>query len=69
MSFPEQRFRRLRRTPAMRALVRETRLHADDLIMPLFCKQGMDGPVAISSMPGQFQHSLESLRKEAVETA
>jgi porphobilinogen synthase len=69
MSFPEQRFRRLRRTPAMRALVRETRLHADDLIMPLFCKQGIDGPVAISSMPGQFQHSLESLRKEAVETA
>ena len=69
MSFPEHRFRRLRRTPAMRALVRETRLHAADLIMPLFCKQGIDEPVAISSMPGQFQHSLESLRKEAVATA
>ena len=69
MSFPEHRFRRLRRTPAMRALVRETRLHADDLIMPLFCKEGIDEPVAISSMPGQFQHSLESLRKEAVATA
>jgi porphobilinogen synthase len=69
MSFPEHRFRRLRRTPAMRALVRETKLHADDLIMPLFCKQGIDEPVAISSMPGQFQHSLESLRKEAVTTA
>jgi len=69
MSFPEHRFRRMRRTPAMRALVRETRLHAADLIMPLFCKQGIDEPVAISSMPGQFQHSLESLRKEAVATA
>ena len=69
MSFPEHRFRRLRRTPAMRALVRETRLHADDLIMPLFCKEGIEEPVAISSMPGQFQHSLESLRKEAVATA
>ena len=69
MSFPEHRFRRLRRTPAMRALVRETRLHADDLIMPMFCKEGIEEPVAISSMPGQFQHSLESLRKEAVATA
>ncbi len=66
MSFPEHRPRRLRRTPALRALVRETRLHADDLIMPLFCKEGIDDPVAISSMPGQFQHTLESLRKEAV---
>ncbi len=69
MSFPEYRFRRLRRTPAMRALVRETRLHADDLIMPLFCKEGIEEPTAISSMPGQFQHSLESLRKEAAATA
>lgn len=69
MSFPDHRFRRLRRTPAIRALVRETRLHADDLIMPLFCKEGIDEPVAILSMPGQFQHSVESLRKEAVATA
>jgi porphobilinogen synthase len=69
MSFPEHRPRRLRRTPALRALVRETRLHPDDLIMRLFCKQGIDEPVAISSMPGQFQHTLESLRKEAVTIA
>ena len=66
MSFPEHRPRRLRRTPALRALVRETRLHADDLIMPMFCKEGIDEPVPIASMPGQFQHALESLRKEAV---
>ncbi|MGZ8596933.1 MAG: porphobilinogen synthase, partial [Actinomycetota bacterium] len=42
MSFPEHRPRRLRRTSALRALVRETRLHADDLIMPMFCKEGID---------------------------
>ena len=69
MSFPEHRPRRLRRTPALRALVRETRLHADDLIVPMFCKEGIDEPVPISSMPGQLQHTLESLRKEAVATA
>ncbi|MEZ0235318.1 MAG: porphobilinogen synthase [Actinomycetota bacterium] len=69
MSFPEHRPRRLRRTPALRALVRETRLHADDLIVPMFCKEGIDEPVAIASMPGQYQHTLESLRKEAVATA
>ena len=69
MSFPEHRPRRLRRTEALRALVRETRLHADDLIMPMFCKEGIDAPVPISSMPGQVQHTLESLRKEAVATA
>jgi porphobilinogen synthase len=69
MSFPEHRLRRLRRTSALRALVRETRLHADDLIVPMFCKEGIDEPVEISSMPGQFQHTLESLCKEAVATA
>ena len=69
MSFPEHRPRRLRRTAALRALVRETRLHADDLIAPLFCKEGIADPVAIASMPGQFQHTLESLRKEAVSIA
>jgi len=69
MSFPEHRPRRLRRTTALRALVRETRLHPDDLIMPMFCKEGIDEPVPIASMPGQSQHTLESLRKEAVATA
>ena len=69
MGFPEHRPRRLRRTPALRALVRETRLHPDDLIMPLFCKEGITVPAEIASMPGQFQHTLESLRKEAVATA
>ncbi|HSL11989.1 MAG TPA: porphobilinogen synthase [Actinomycetota bacterium] len=68
MTFPASRFRRLRRTPALRALVRETSLDAGDLIAPLFVKEGIEEPVAIASMPGQVQHTLESLRKEAVET-
>ena len=69
MTFPESRPRRLRRTPALRSLVRETTLDAGDLIAPLFVKQGIDDPAAIASMPGQCQHTIESLRKEAVELA
>jgi len=69
MSYPVSRPRRLRRTPALRALIRETSLDAGDLIAPLFAKEGIDEPVAVASMPGQFQHTLESLRKEAVEIA
>ena len=69
MSYPASRPRRLRRTPALRALIRETSLDAGDLIAPLFAKEGIDEPAPIASMPGQFQHTLESLRKEAVEIA
>jgi porphobilinogen synthase len=67
MGFPEQRPRRLRRTPALRALVRETTLDAADLIAPLFVKEGIDDATPIASMPGQFQHTIESLRKQAAE--
>jgi porphobilinogen synthase len=67
MPFPEQRPRRLRRTPALRALVRETALEPADLIAPLFVKQGIDDAVPITSMPGQSQHTVESLRKTAAE--
>jgi porphobilinogen synthase len=69
MSFPQQRPRRMRRTPALRALVRETDLSARRLIAPLFVKEGPAEAVPISSMPGQLQHTLESLRKEAHEIA
>jgi porphobilinogen synthase len=69
MAYPRSRPRRLRRTPALRALVRETDLAPRHLIAPLFVKEGVSEPVPIGSMPGQFQHTLESLRKEAVETA
>jgi porphobilinogen synthase len=67
MAFPQHRPRRLRRTPVLRALVRETDLSPNDLIAPLFVKEGIDEPIAISSMPGHHQHTLESLRKEARE--
>ncbi len=69
MSFPRHRPRRLRRTPALRALVREVELSPRDLIAPLFVKEGIAEPVEIPSMPGQYQHTLESLRKEAAEIA
>ena len=47
MSFPQRRLRRLRRTPALRRLVAETRLGVDDLIAPLFVREGIDEPQPI----------------------
>jgi porphobilinogen synthase len=69
MSFPHSRPRRLRRTAALRSLIRETEVRPGDLIAPLFVKEGIGEPIDIASMPGQCQHTLESLRKEAVEIA
>jgi len=57
--------RRLRRTPAMRRLVAETRLSVDDLVAPLFVREGIEAPQPIASLPGVVQHTRESLRKEA----
>jgi porphobilinogen synthase len=67
VAFPAHRPRRLRRTPALRALVRETDLSPRHLVAPLFVKEGIGDPAPIASMPGQSQHTLESLRKEARE--
>jgi len=67
MSFPQHRPRRLRRTAALRELVRETDVRPTDLIAPLFVKEAIDEPIPITSMPGQMQHTIESLRKEAAE--
>ena len=64
MPFPERRLRRLRRTPALRRLVAETHLHVDDLVAPLFVREGIDEPQPIPSLPGHFQHTRESLRAE-----
>ena len=64
MSFPETRPRRLRRTPALRRLVAETRVDIDDLVAPLFVKEGITDPEPVVSMPGVMQHTQESLRKE-----
>ena len=69
MPFPVDRPRRLRRTPALRALVRETALEPADLIAPLFVKEGIADAVPIASMPGQSQHPVESLRKTAADMA
>ncbi|HEY3211042.1 MAG TPA: porphobilinogen synthase [Actinomycetota bacterium] len=69
MPFPQERPRRMRRTPALRSLVRETDLSQRHLIAPLFVKEGVADPIPIPSMPGHFQHTLESLRKEAREIA
>lgn len=66
-SFPEYRPRRLRRTPGLRRAFAETSLSPGDLIAPLFLKEGLTEPQPISSMPGQFQQTLESLVKEARE--
>ncbi len=61
-SFPTVRPRRLRGTPAMRRLVRETRLHPAELVLPLFVREGGGEPTPITAMPGQVQHTLQTLR-------
>jgi porphobilinogen synthase len=61
--------RRLRTTPRMRRLVAETRLHAADLVLPLFVKEGLDEPAPISSMPGQVQHSEATLGAAVADAA
>ncbi|MFJ6615864.1 porphobilinogen synthase [Streptomyces sp. NPDC091289] len=66
-NFPGSRPRRLRTTPAMRRMVAETRLDPANLILPAFVREGIDAPVAISAMPGVHQHTLDTLRKAAVE--
>jgi porphobilinogen synthase len=65
MPFPQRRMRRMRRTPVLRRMVAETRLSPDDLIAPLFIREGIDGPHPIPSLPGVVQHTRDSLRKEA----
>lgn len=65
LSTPIDRPRRLRTTQAMREMVHETRVHSRQLILPAFIRDGIDSPVEISSMPGQYQHTEESLRQLA----
>ena len=66
---PTVRPRRLRTSRAMRRLTAETRLHAADLVLPLFVREGISEPQAISSMPGVFQHTIDSLRRAVGEAA
>src|SRR5579863_5432390 len=57
--------RRLRRTPVLRRMVAETVLTPDDLIAPLFVREGIDEPRPIGSLPGVVQHSVASAVLEA----
>lgn len=66
MPYPEHRPRRLRRSPALRRLVAETRVDPAELVVPLFVKEGLTEPRSVPSLPGVLQHSRESLRKAAV---
>lgn len=65
--FPVSRPRRLRRTPALRRLVAETRLHPADLVLPMFVKESLHEPTPLGSMPGVRQHTRDSLKAAAVE--
>ena len=68
MGFPLDRPRRLRRTPGLRNLVRETQLSAGHLIHPAFVREGLQTPTPIGSMPGQQHESIESLCATVEET-
>src|SRR3954469_4142988 len=69
MAFPVTRMRRLRRTPALRSLVRETRLSPEAFIYPLFVCPGEGMRKEVRSMPGVFNLSVDEVVKEARETA
>lgn len=69
MSFPATRLRRLRRTPALRGLVRETRLDPADLVSPMFVEAGLSGRQPIGSMPGVDRLSIDAAVAEAGEVA
>jgi len=68
MSFPTERPRRLRARPALRRLTRETSLSPADLVYPMFVREDVTEPAPIAAMPGQVQHSVDSLARE-VESA
>lgn len=69
MNFPVVRMRRLRRTPAMRSMVRETRLSVQQLVYPLFVTAESGVKREVPSMPGCFQLSIENLTAEVEEIA
>ena len=69
MSFPETRPRRLRRSASLRRLVRETTLAPENFIFPLFVCPGSGVRREISSLPGQFHFSVDTVVREAEEVA
>ena len=68
-SAPSIRPRRLRTTPAMRGLVAQTRISPAALIRPVFVREDIAAPRPIGAMPGQWQHTLDSVRREAAACA
>jgi len=66
-NFPVSRLRRLRKTAALRNMFRETVLSKDDFIYPLFIVEGANIKKEISSMPGQFQMSIDNVLRECEE--
>ncbi|MDN4619734.1 porphobilinogen synthase [Paenibacillus sp. PsM32] len=69
MSQPFSRHRRLRKTPAIRSMVRETMLHKSDFIQPVFVTYGTNVKEEISSMPGVYNFSLDTMQAEIQEIA
>ena len=69
MVFPDSRPRRLRVSSAVRALVAETRLRPQQLVLPMFVREGASDPVPITSMPGVVQHTRDSARKAVADAA
>jgi porphobilinogen synthase len=65
VAFPQTRLRRLRRTSPLRDLVRETRVDAGDLVLPLFVESGLDGRQPIGAMPGVDRLSISAAVEEA----
>jgi porphobilinogen synthase len=68
-SFPQYRPRRLRRTPALRRLVRETWLEPSRFVLPLFARSGTGVRTPVESMPGVFQTSVDELLNDARDAA
>jgi len=69
MAFPKNRMRRLRSNPAMRRLVRQTSLSVDDLVYPLFVREGKGLKEPIKSMADSFHFSPDTIAAEAAEVA
>jgi len=67
--FPDIRPRRLRQSPALRALARETSVEPRNLVLPMFVREGIDEALPIGSMPGVVQHTVDSLRRAAADAA
>ncbi|MBM7768943.1 porphobilinogen synthase [Glutamicibacter nicotianae] len=69
MGFPQHRPRRLRQNPAIRRLVAENELSGRQLILPAFVREGLSQPNEITSMPGVYQHTMDSLKAAASNAA